>query len=64
MYQHSSPGILPWNKIIDYFNFLGKGLGFNVVNGSCLNSLEPMTDKEQKKTDRILDKQSKNSIQH
>ena len=52
-------GFYGGNKIIDYFNFLGKGLGFNVVNGSCLNSLEPMTDKEQKKTDKILDKQSK-----
>ena len=47
------------NKIIDYFNFIGKGLGFNVVNGCCLNSLEPMTEKDQKKIDRIIDKQSK-----
>jgi multimeric flavodoxin WrbA len=47
------------NKIIDYFNFIGKGLGFNVVNGSSLNSLEPMTEKEQKKTDRIIEKHSK-----
>ena len=52
-------GFYRGNKIIDYFNFLGKGLGFNVVNGSCLNSLEPMTEKDQKKTDRIIDKQSK-----
>jgi hypothetical protein len=29
------------------------------VNGSCLNSLEPMTEKDQKKTDRIIDRQSK-----
>lgn len=52
-------GFYRGNKIIDYFNFLGKGLGFNVVNGSCLNSLEPMTEKDEKKTDRIIDKQSK-----
>jgi len=52
-------GFYRGNKIIDYFNFFGKGLGFNVVNGSCLNSLEPMTEKDQKKTDRIIDKQSK-----
>jgi multimeric flavodoxin WrbA len=52
-------GFYRGDKIIDYFNFLGKGLGFNVVNGSCLNSLEPMPDKVQKKNDRIIDKQSK-----
>ena len=52
-------GFYRGNKIIEYFNFFGKGLGFNVVNGSYLNSLEPMTEKEQKKTDRILEKQSK-----
>jgi multimeric flavodoxin WrbA len=52
-------GFYGGNKIIDYFNFIGKGLGFNVVNGISLNSLEPMTEKEQKKTDRILEKQSK-----
>jgi multimeric flavodoxin WrbA len=52
-------GFYRGNKIIDYFNFLGKGLGFNVVNGSCLNSLEPMTEKDQKRFDRIIDKQSK-----
>ncbi len=52
-------GFYRGNKIVDYFNFIGKGLGFNVVNGSCLNSLEPMTEKDQKKTDRIIDKQSK-----
>ncbi len=52
-------GFYRGNKIIDYFNFVGKGLGFNVVNGSCLNSLEPMTEKDQRITDRIIDKQSK-----
>jgi multimeric flavodoxin WrbA len=52
-------GFYRGNKIIDYFNFFGNCLGFNVVNGSCLNSLEPMTEKDQKKTDRIIDRQSK-----
>jgi hypothetical protein len=52
-------GFYRGNKIIDYFNFMEKGLGFNVVNGSCLNSLEPMTEKDQKKIDRIIEKQSK-----
>ncbi len=52
-------GFYRGNKIVDYFNFLGKGLGFNVVNGSCLNSLEPMTERDQKKIDGIIDRQSK-----
>jgi multimeric flavodoxin WrbA len=52
-------GFYRGNKIIDYFNFIGKSLGFNVVNGSCLNSLEPMTEKDQKKIDRIIKNQSK-----
>jgi hypothetical protein len=52
-------GFYRGGKIIDYFNFLGKSLGFNLVKGCCLNSLEPITDKEQKKLDRIIYKQSK-----
>ncbi|MCX6238190.1 MAG: flavodoxin family protein [Bacteroidia bacterium] len=52
-------GFYRGNKIIDYFNFLGKGLGFNVVNGSCINSLEPMTEKDQKRFDSIISKHSK-----
>ena len=52
-------GVYGGNKILDYFRFIGKALGFNVVKGCCLNSLEPMTEKEQKKNDKIIVKQSK-----
>jgi len=52
-------GVYRGDKIIDYFNFIGKALGFNVVNGCCLNSIEPMTKKDQEKTDRIIYRQSK-----
>jgi multimeric flavodoxin WrbA len=52
-------GVYGGNKITDYFNFIGKSLGFNIVKGCCLNSLEPMTEKDQKKTDMIIEKQSK-----
>ena len=52
-------GFYRGNKIIDYFNFVGNTLGFNIVKGCCLNSLEPMTEKEQKKIDRIIEKLSK-----
>lgn len=52
-------GFYRGNKIIKYFNFLGKGLGFKVIEGSCLNSLEPMTEKDQKSFNKVLEKQSK-----
>lgn len=52
-------GVYRGDKIIDYFNFIGKGLGFIVVKGRCLNSLEPMTDKMQKNNYRIIANQSK-----
>jgi multimeric flavodoxin WrbA len=52
-------GFYRGDKIIDYFNFIGKALGFNVVKGRCLNSLEPMTEKDQKKFNSIIYKQSK-----
>lgn len=52
-------GFYRGDKIIDYFNFIGKSLGFNLVKGSCLNSLEPMTKEVQKKNDKIIDKQAK-----
>jgi multimeric flavodoxin WrbA len=52
-------GIYGGSKIAKYLDFVGNGLGFNTVKGSCLNSLEPMTDKQQKKTDRVLAQQSR-----
>lgn len=47
-------GIYGGNKIVDYLDFVGNGLGFNTVKGSCLTSLEPMSEKEQHKIDRVL----------
>jgi multimeric flavodoxin WrbA len=52
-------GFYRGDKIIDYFNFIGKSLGFNLVKGCCFNSLEPMTKEIQKKNDKIIDKQAK-----
>jgi len=52
-------GVYGGNKITDYFNFIGKSLGFNIVKGCCLNSLEPMTEKDQRKTNMIIEKHSK-----
>ena len=52
-------GVYRGNKIVKYFDFIGKGLGFNIVKGVCLNSLEPMTGKEQEKINHVLDRQVK-----
>jgi multimeric flavodoxin WrbA len=52
-------GIYGGGAIVKYLNFLGRALGFNVVGGCCINSLEPMTDKGRKKIDALLDRQSK-----
>jgi multimeric flavodoxin WrbA len=52
-------GIYGGSKIVKYLDFVGNGLGFNTVKGSCINSMEPMTDKRQKKTDRVLAQHSR-----
>jgi hypothetical protein len=52
-------GVYRGKKIVDYFNFIGMGLGFKVVKGCCLNSLEPMTEKELKKTQKVIGRLSK-----
>lgn len=52
-------GISKGEGIVKYLNFVGKGLGFNVVNGCCIKTLEPMTEKGQKKIDKIIYAQSK-----
>jgi multimeric flavodoxin WrbA len=52
-------GLYGGDKIVKYLDFVGDGLGFNVVNGSCLTALEPMPEKDRKKIDRILQKHSR-----
>jgi multimeric flavodoxin WrbA len=52
-------GIYGGGKIVSYFDFIGNALGFNVVKGSCIRSIEPVTEKTQKQTDKMIDKQSK-----
>jgi len=47
-------GIGGGGKIVKYLDFVGKVLGFNTVKGSCLRTLEPMTEKAQQKIDRTL----------
>lgn len=52
-------GVYQGEEIVKYFNFIGNGLGFNVVKGCCITTFEPMSEKSQKKMDKMLDKQSK-----
>jgi multimeric flavodoxin WrbA len=52
-------GIYGGEDIVKYFNFIGNRLGFNVVKGCCITTLEPMTEKGQKNIDKIIDKHSK-----
>jgi multimeric flavodoxin WrbA len=47
-------GFYGGGKIVDYFDFVGSGLGFNTVKGSCITALEPMSEKEQHKMDKVL----------
>jgi multimeric flavodoxin WrbA len=44
-------GIYGGSKIVKYLDFVGMGLGFNVVQGSCTTALDPMSEKERQKID-------------
>ena len=52
-------GIYGGGKIVKYFNFIAFGLGFNVVKGSVILTIEPVTEEIQSMNDKILDKLSK-----
>ncbi|MGD9676668.1 MAG: flavodoxin family protein [Candidatus Bipolaricaulia bacterium] len=50
---------LPFDaKIGKYLNFCGSCLGFNAIVGSRITALEPMTEKEGRRVDRRLERQS------
>ena len=51
-------GLFGGGKIVKYLDFVGACLGFNTVRGVCITALEPMTEKESRKIDRLLAKQS------
>jgi hypothetical protein len=52
-------GIYGGGKIVDYPDFVGNGLSFNTVKGSCITTLDPMTEKQQYKIDRVLAAQAR-----
>jgi len=45
--------------IVKYLDFVGRGLGYNVMKGSLLKSLEPVPEKVRKANERKIDKQSR-----
>ncbi len=47
-------GIYGGPKVVKYLDFVGGGLGFNVVEGSCVKILEPMSEKARRKVDGTL----------
>ena len=52
-------GIYGGSKVVKYLDFVGTGLGFNVVRGSCSTALDPMSEKERKKIDRVVAEHSR-----
>lgn len=52
-------GIYGGKSIVKYLNFVGKGLGCNLVKGCCIKTLEPITEEAKKKTEAIIQKQAR-----
>jgi len=52
-------GVYRGREIRKYLEFVAGGLGFNVVKGSVIRTLEPMTEKAVQKMDRALAEQSR-----
>ncbi len=52
-------GFYGGDKIVEYLDFVGSFLGFNTVKGSCIVTVEPITEKQQQKIDRVLAKQAR-----
>jgi len=41
-------------KIVKHLDFVGMGLGFNVVKGSCTTALDPTSDEERQRIDNVV----------
>jgi multimeric flavodoxin WrbA len=52
-------GIYGGQKIVKYLDFIGFGLGFNIVKGCCILTIVPVPEETKKTNDKILDKQSR-----
>jgi multimeric flavodoxin WrbA len=51
-------GIFGGNDIVKYLEFTGANFGFDVIKGSCVRTLEPMTELRQKKLKHEIKKLS------
>lgn len=52
-------GIHGGSKIVQYLEFIGRGLGFNVVPGSCITGLEPMIEMDRRKMSQTIEMHSR-----
>ncbi len=52
-------GIYGGKEIVKYLDFIGGSLGFNVVKGLVIKTLEPMSEKDLMKTDAAIEAQSR-----
>jgi multimeric flavodoxin WrbA len=52
-------GIYGGGKIVDYLDFVGGALGFNPVKGRFLQTIDPLTLKQQQRNDKILARQAR-----
>ena len=52
-------GFYGGDKIVNYLDFVGKGLGFNTVKGTSFTALDPMEKSEKQKMERALSRQSR-----
>jgi len=52
-------GIYGGKQIVKYLDFVGSGLGFNTVKGSCIVTIDPVTEKQQRKIDKALAAQAR-----
>jgi multimeric flavodoxin WrbA len=46
------------DQIVEYLDTLAMALGFNVVKGTCVNAIEPRSEKEQRKIDKARARQA------
>jgi hypothetical protein len=52
-------GIYGGKEIVKYLDFVGSSLGFNVVKGLVIKTLEPMSENDRMKTDAAIEAQSR-----
>lgn len=51
-------GVFGGSKIIKYLSSIGDGLGYNVIKGCCIKTLEPISEKQEAKNKRTISKLS------